>query len=193
VPAAMRVSQLLVAAADTFGGLATAKGVTLCLVPLPPDLDRAVFIGDVRRLQQCVNNGVSNSIKFTEAGGTVTIRARRGDDARAQAEPSASSATESQPYQPFTAVYAADWDTPAAAPAAAAAAVPHASIVLEVGDSGAGLTTDELYVLNQNEAFMQVGRGQLQGSGGTGLGLAIARELLKLHGRTALSPLPFAQ
>ncbi|KAJ1631153.1 hypothetical protein T492DRAFT_1144142 [Pavlovales sp. CCMP2436] len=161
VPAAMRISQLLEAAADAFGGLAAVKGVTLRLVPLLPDLERAVFIGDMRRLQQCVNNGVSNSIKFTEAGGTVTIRARRGDDTQAQAEPHASSA---------------------AAAAPAAAAVPYASIVLEVGDSGAGLTTDELYVLNQGEAFMQVGQGQLQGSGGTGLGLTIVRELLKLHG-----------
>mmetsp|Transcript_28732 Transcript_28732/g.65908 ORF Transcript_28732/g.65908 Transcript_28732/m.65908 type:complete len:488 (-) Transcript_28732:378-1841(-) len=63
VPAAMRVLQLLEAAADTFGGLAAAKGVTLRLIPLLPDLNRAIFIGDVRRLQQCVNNGVSNSIK----------------------------------------------------------------------------------------------------------------------------------
>ncbi|KAJ1623434.1 hypothetical protein T492DRAFT_883603 [Pavlovales sp. CCMP2436] len=61
--APMRISQLLQAACDTFGGLARAKGVTLRLVPLASDLDRAVFFGDVRWLQQCVNNGVSNSVK----------------------------------------------------------------------------------------------------------------------------------
>jgi len=179
VPAAMRISQLLQAAVDTFGGLAAAKGATLRLIPLPPDLNRAVFIGDVRRLQQCVNNGVSNSIKFTEAGGTVIIRAWRANELQAQAK-----------------LHATGWDT---APAAAAvaetetAAVPRASVVLEVVDSGVGLTTDELHMLNQGGAFTQVGCGQLQGSGGSGLGLTIARELLKLHGRTALSPLPFAQ
>jgi len=178
----MHISQLLEAAADTFGGLAAAKGVTLCIVSLLPDLERAVFIGDVRRLQQCVNNGVSNSIKFTEAGGTVTIRARRGDDALAQAEPHASSATESKPFQPAAAATATGWDTAAAAPAAEAAASPHASVVLEVEDSGVGLTADELHMLNQGEAYTQVGLGQLQGSGGTGLGLTITRELLKLHG-----------
>ncbi|KAJ1617095.1 hypothetical protein T492DRAFT_508159 [Pavlovales sp. CCMP2436] len=220
VPAAMRVSQLLQAATDTFRGLAAAKGVTLRLVPLLFDLERAVFIGDVRRLQQCVNNGVSNSIKvrasrctrqarrecsvfadahgpplalislyspllrphpslifqFTEAGGTVTIRARRGDDVQAQAK--------SKPDQPAAAATTTGWDTAAAAAAeAAAAAVPHASVVLEVDDSGVGLTADELHVLNQGEAFTQVGRGQLQGSGGSGLGLTIARDLLRLHGK----------
>ncbi|KAJ1619133.1 histidine kinase-like ATPase [Pavlovales sp. CCMP2436] len=157
VPAAIRVSQLLEAAAHTFGVLAMVKGVSLRVVPLPSDLERAIFIGDVRRLQQCVNNGVSNSIKFTEAGGMVTIRARRGDEDQVQNEP-----------------HAAGCD--------AAAAIPHASVVLEVDDSGMGLTADELQVLNQGEAFTQVGLGQLQGSGGTGLGLAIARDLLRLHG-----------
>jgi len=189
----MHISQLLEAAADTFGGLAAAKGVTLCIVSLLPDLERAVFIGDVRRLQQCVNNGVSNSIKFTEAGGTVTIRARRGDDALAQAEPHASSATESKPFQPAAAATATGWDTAAAAPAAEAAASPHASVVLEVEDSGVGLTADELHMLNQGEAYTQVGLGQLQGSGGTGLGLTITRELLKLHGRAGLCLLPRAR
>ncbi|KAJ1624089.1 hypothetical protein T492DRAFT_912042 [Pavlovales sp. CCMP2436] len=171
VPAAMRVSQLLKAAADTFGGLAAAKGITLCLVPLLSDLEQTVFIGDVRRLQQCVNNGVSNSIKFTEAGGTVTIRAWRGDDAQVQAESNAATT--------------ADWNTASAAAKAIAKAkadAPHASVMLEVDDSGVGLTANELHVLNQGEAFTQVGLGQLQGSGGSGLGLTIARELLKLHG-----------
>ncbi|KAJ1619860.1 histidine kinase-like ATPase, partial [Pavlovales sp. CCMP2436] len=169
VQAPMRISQLLQAARDTFCGLATAKSVTLRLVPLAPDLDRAVFFGDLRRLQQCVNNGVSNSIKFTEAGGTVSIRARRGDGAQAQAKPRAGPETKSSSTNP---------------------AAPCALVVLEVDDSGSGLTADELRVLNLGEAFTQVGIGQMQGSGGTGLGLTIARDLLRLHGRhfSSLSP-----
>ncbi|KAJ1634096.1 hypothetical protein T492DRAFT_865761 [Pavlovales sp. CCMP2436] len=65
---------------------------------------------------------------------------------------------------------------------AAAVVVLRTFVVLEVVDSGFGLTVDELHVLNQGEAFTQVGLGQLQGSGGTDLGLAIARDLLRLHG-----------
>ncbi|KAJ1625401.1 hypothetical protein T492DRAFT_236687 [Pavlovales sp. CCMP2436] len=80
VPAAMRISQLLEAAADTFGGPAALKGITLRLVPLLPDLERAVFIGDVRRLQQCVNNGVSNSINVR--GSCAPVRARLALTAR---------------------------------------------------------------------------------------------------------------
>ncbi|KAJ1616620.1 hypothetical protein T492DRAFT_1101505 [Pavlovales sp. CCMP2436] len=176
VQAPMRISQLLQAARDTFEGLARAKGVTLRLVPLAPDLDRAVFFGDLRRLQQCVNNGVSNSVKFTKAGGTVSIRARRGD-AQAQAKPQAGPATKSNSSNP---------------------AAPCALVVLEVDDSGSGLTADELRVLNLGEAFTQVGLGQMQGSGGTGLGLTIARDLLRLHGRhfskpSAISPILTAQ
>eukprot|EP00302_Diacronema_sp_CCMP2436_P044875 CAMPEP_0180058042 /NCGR_PEP_ID=MMETSP0985-20121206/4802_1 /TAXON_ID=483367 /ORGANISM="non described non described, Strain CCMP 2436" /LENGTH=457 /DNA_ID=CAMNT_0021987981 /DNA_START=1 /DNA_END=1372 /DNA_ORIENTATION=- len=129
-PAAMRISQLLQAAVDSFGGLAAAKEITLCLVPLHPDLVQAVFIGDVRRLQQCVNNGVSNSIRFTEAGGTIKMRAWRGDEVQAQAE--------SKTGQPGPA--ATSEGTATAEAVAAAAAIPRASVVLEVEDSGVGLT-----------------------------------------------------
>ncbi|KAJ1621404.1 histidine kinase-like ATPase [Pavlovales sp. CCMP2436] len=177
VQAPMRISQLLQAARDTFGRLARAKGVTLRLVPLAPDLDRAVFFGDLRRLQQCVNNGVSNSVKFTKAGGTVSIRARRGDAQAQAAKPQVGPATKSNSSNP---------------------AAPCALVVLEVDDSGSGLTADELRVLNLGEAFTQVGLGQMQGSGGTGLGLTIARDLLRLHGwhcpkPSAISPILTAQ
>ncbi|KAJ1631214.1 hypothetical protein T492DRAFT_62833 [Pavlovales sp. CCMP2436] len=143
VPAAMRVSQLLQAAADTFNGLATAKGITLRIVPLLPDLDCAIYIGDVRRLQQCVNNGVSNSIKFTEAGGTVSIRAWRVNDAQVQADSHTSSVNDAQVQ--------ADSHI-----SSNTSSVPRASVVLEVNDSGVGLTADELHVLNQGTAFTQV-------------------------------------
>ncbi|KAJ1638429.1 hypothetical protein T492DRAFT_944481 [Pavlovales sp. CCMP2436] len=135
VPAAMRISQLTQAAAHTFGGLAKSKGVTLLIEPLAADLETTLFIGDVHRLQQCVNNGVSNALKFSKAGGLVAIRA-----------------------------------------------FLHAeSIVLEVQDQGAGLDAEELSVLVKGEAFTQVGRGQLQGSGGAGLGLTIVREIVRLY------------
>ncbi|KAJ1629731.1 hypothetical protein T492DRAFT_1009021 [Pavlovales sp. CCMP2436] len=166
-PAAMRISQLLQAAVDSFGGLAAAKEITLCLVPLHPDLDQAVFIGDVRWLQQCLNHGVNNSIKFTEAGGTIKMRAWRGDEVQAQAE--------SKTGQPGPA--ATSEGTATAEAVAAAAAIPRASVVLEVEDSGVGLTADEVDVLNHGKVFTQ-----LQGSGGSDLGLIIARNLLRLHG-----------
>ncbi|KAJ1623613.1 hypothetical protein T492DRAFT_883287 [Pavlovales sp. CCMP2436] len=109
-------------------------GVTLSIVPLPSNLERANFIGTGAAPYALRPALTPNSIK------------------------------------------------PHAAGCDAAAAVPHASVVLEVDDSGVGLTANELQVLNQGEAFTQVGLGQLQGSCGTDLGLAIARDLLRLHG-----------
>ncbi|KAJ1617655.1 hypothetical protein T492DRAFT_484985 [Pavlovales sp. CCMP2436] len=105
----------------------------------------------MRRLQQCVNNGVSNLVKFTEAGGTVIIRARRANELQAQPN--------STPNPPL-AFTAAVWDTASAAAAVAeteteTAAVPRASVVLEVVDSGVGLTAKELYLLNNGDAFSQ--------------------------------------
>jgi signal transduction histidine kinase len=62
VPTKLRVKQLLNAATHTFGGLAASRDVTLSVDPLLPALDAAVFVGDARRLQQCLNNGVRNAV-----------------------------------------------------------------------------------------------------------------------------------
>ncbi|KAJ1623946.1 hypothetical protein T492DRAFT_282840 [Pavlovales sp. CCMP2436] len=169
VPVNMRISQLLHAAAHTFRGLASVKGVTLSLEPLQGE---PLLIGDVRRLQQCVNNGVSNAIKFTEPGGSVTIRARLGNETQSQTLP-----RKGQPPQ----LAGAPANDAQAADTSAEADPTFSLVVLEVEDTGAGLSADELLVVNEGEAFTQVGKGQLQGNGGTGLGLTIVREIIRLH------------
>jgi len=160
----VRVSQLLHAAAETFVGLAAAKGITFLIEALPPDLEHAVFIGDGRRLQQCVQNGVINSIKFTESGGLITIRAWRQESTQDEEGSD-------------------DDDEKAALPAPTVRLFdsPTSQVVVEVQDTGSGLSIDELLAVNEGEAFAQVGRGQLQGGGGTGLGLTLVREILRLH------------
>ena len=64
------------AALETVRPAAEAKGVTLTA---NVDADAGPLTGDASRLQQVLWNLLSNSIKFTPAGGTVAVRAHPAD------------------------------------------------------------------------------------------------------------------
>lgn len=68
---AVSLSDIVQRAAEMFGPVAEERGVTLSSTCQPG----AVAWGDGRQLRQVVTNLIDNAIKFTPAGGTVTIRA----------------------------------------------------------------------------------------------------------------------
>lgn len=77
--APFQVEQLLGAAQCTFAGLCEAKGVRLVCGAVPRALEGRWFRADLRRLQQCLNNGLSNAVRASRppaAAGRPRGRAR---------------------------------------------------------------------------------------------------------------------
>jgi signal transduction histidine kinase len=78
------INVLITEAVEAFGHIAQEKGIYLAAESIEPSLP-ANF--DRERLLQVFANLVSNAIKFTERGGTVTVRGERaGDEIRISVE-----------------------------------------------------------------------------------------------------------
>jgi heavy metal sensor kinase len=76
---ALRLDQIITSSLEMFQVVAEAAGVELSTRRLEP----AMIRGDGNRLWQVVNNLIDNAIKFTPAGGRITLDFRL-DDARRQ-------------------------------------------------------------------------------------------------------------
>jgi len=68
------LTRLLKDAEVAFAPLVARKGITLEFEELPYSARSLRFIGDARRLLQCLSNGLSNASKFTDPGGAITVR-----------------------------------------------------------------------------------------------------------------------
>jgi two-component system, NarL family, sensor histidine kinase BarA len=147
----MRIEAVLGEVVSTLTPTARKKGVELVL-----DLAErlADLRGDPERLRQVFLNLVENAIKFTPAGGSVTLRARMASDAGQ-----------------------GDDDD-----GIALLAPVRARLEVRVEDTGIGIPTRERAKVF--DAFYQVDSSSTREYGGTGLGLSIVKRLVEAHSGT---------
>lgn len=129
----VRADELIGQVAAAYRVAADAAGVAL-----RTETDGTPWLdADPVRMRQALGNLVSNALRHTPGGGTVTLAARcEGDD-----------------------------------------------IVLEVADTGSGITAEELpHVFDR---FWRAEKSRSRRTGGSGLGLPIVRHLVAAHGGTA--------
>jgi signal transduction histidine kinase len=154
-PEAVRVADLV---RDVLDGLQpVAAERRLELAAATPDRSLHV-LADRDRTHQVLMNLVGNALKFTPAGGRITVRT----DGAAGSWNSSAGACEGS-------------DTPSLNPSTK---TPFVEIVVE--DTGEGIPPDQLQSVF--EKFHQVRRDGKGKAPGTGLGLAIAKSLVELQG-----------
>ena len=146
-PAQFPLSRLL---SDTalIRDMAKSKGITLIL----PESQDMLITGDRNMLSTVIRNLLTNAVKFTPAGGTVTLKAspnpsKGGEDCQ----------FDSPPLEGSGVVYR-----------------------ISVADTGVGMTEEQVRNLFKlNSRHTRRGTADEQGSG---LGLIVCRELLEMHG-----------
>jgi two-component system sensor histidine kinase BarA len=147
------VEKLLDDVLRTVTPVATKKNISLKRV-LASDLPK--ITGDEARLRQVIQNLTDNAIKFTPAGGHITLEARAIDVS-------------------LTGDEASDDESGFVLLAASQRAVE-----FTVRDTGIGIPKDQLERIF--DAFYQVDGSVTREHGGTGLGLSIVKKLVEAHG-----------
>jgi len=117
--------------------------------------DSLVVAADQVRVRQVLFNLVSNAVKFTPAGGEISIRALRTN---------------------------APLPLPAERAGDQASFAPRDAVWVAVGDTGPGIKSEDMGLLFQE--FSQVDTSHSRQYEGTGLGLALCRRFVEQHGGT---------
>jgi len=134
---------------------AIAKQQTLFLA-LPMAVESIVV--DQQRVLQILLNFLSNAVKFTPSGGTVTLKSRVASREQLEAN-----------TLPVEENLASSWVT-----------FDTSFLVIEVDDTGVGIPPEQQHLLFQ--AFQQFDTMNHPQNMGSGLGLALSKQLAELHG-----------
>ncbi|MFJ9048727.1 sensor histidine kinase [Streptomyces bacillaris] len=142
---------------------------------------------DPVRLRQAVGNLVSNAVRHTPAGGTVTLRAYGGGAAGGGAGPRSESGSGSvsptgHGSEGGSGSRGGD-GSEGGSGSGGGSGFPPGDVVIEVADTGTGIPAEDLpYVFDR---FWRAEKSRSRRTGGSGLGLAIVRKLAEAHGGTA--------
>jgi PAS domain S-box-containing protein len=150
------VTELCQSAIEILSVRAIAKQQNLALV-LPVAVESVV--ADQQRILQILLNYLSNAVKFTPEGGTITLSSRLASGLELQQD--------TLPVEPE-----------AAAPQIIS--LDSGFLVLSVSDTGEGIPLDKQPILFQR--FQQIEEESNYHYGGSGLGLVLAKQLAELHG-----------
>jgi len=167
------VTELVRKTTENFDPLAKSKNVVL---NYETDTCLPVIDADARRLDQVLNNLVSNALKFTGEGGTITIGARPAEAGEASivkrippALRDANNGTqnghdESAIRNPQSEIQRRDMRF----------------VEISVQDTGVGISPDE--IANLFQKYQQSTSGKTSEHKGTGLGLVISKMIIEAHG-----------
>ena len=147
------VAPLVRSAVASFEAAAAEQGVRL-IADLPDALPPV--LADPDRVRQVLHNLVANALRYTPAGGTITLSAtlETKDEGRKTN------------------------DDGNASPSLVLG--PASCVLLQVSDTGQGIAAADLpHVF---ERFWRADRSRSRDQGGSGLGLAIAKQLVEAHG-----------
>lgn len=171
----VRIDELLGQVAAAHQARAEAAGVSLAVPRAAPGVPRPpLFDADPVRLRQAVSNLVSNAIRHTPPGGTVTLRSyvtgSPGGDGNGDGTGDGAEGTAREGG-------ARDGD------ARDGDARAEQSVAVEVADTGSGIPAEHLpHVFDR---FWRAEKSRNRSTGGSGLGLAIVLKLAEAHGGTA--------